>query len=111
MYIMEDIYKAIGNELNNSLNCKWDKIELNIECSNNHVGTTAKYQINGEWKNNLDCDLTRDTMISIIKFHNNADKINFAPWNRAVYTLDSNGHFDMTFEWDQTLQDEWDKKL
>lgn len=45
MYTMEDIYKAIGNELNNSLNCKWDKIELNIECSNNHVGTTAKYQI------------------------------------------------------------------
>ena len=48
-------------------------------------------------------------MISIIKFHNNADKINFSPWNRAVYTLDSNGHFDMTFEWDQSLQDEWDK--
>lgn len=31
-------------------------------------------------------------------------------WNKAVYTLEKNGHFDMTFEWDQTLQDEWDKK-
>ena len=34
MYTMEDIYKAIGNELNNSLNCKWDKIELNIKDPN-----------------------------------------------------------------------------
>ena len=30
-------------------------------------------------------------------------------WNRAVYTLEKNGHFDMEFEWDQALQDEWDK--
>ena len=30
-------------------------------------------------------------------------------WNKAVYSLERNGHFDMTFEWDQALQDEWDK--
>ena len=32
-------------------------------------------------------------------------------WNKAVYTLEKNGHFDMTFEWDQTLQDEWDNAM
>ena len=30
-------------------------------------------------------------------------------WNRAVYTLEKSGHFDMEFEWDQALQDEWEK--
>ena len=30
-------------------------------------------------------------------------------WNKAVYALEKNGHFDMTFEWNQALQDEWDK--
>lgn len=30
-------------------------------------------------------------------------------WNRAVYSLESNGHFDMSFEWDLALQDKWDK--
>ncbi|WP_315602431.1 hypothetical protein [Treponema socranskii] len=30
-------------------------------------------------------------------------------WNRAVYTLEKNGRFDMEFEWDQALQDEWEK--
>ena len=30
-------------------------------------------------------------------------------WNRAVYTLEKNGHFGMEFEWDQALQDEWEK--
>ena len=29
-------------------------------------------------------------------------------WNKAVYDLEKNGQFDMTFEWDQALQDEWD---
>ena len=28
--------------------------------------------------------------------------------NKAIYTLEKDGHFDMTFEWDQALQDEWD---
>ena len=30
-------------------------------------------------------------------------------WNRAVYTLEKNGRFDMEFEWDQALQDKWEK--
>ncbi len=25
-------------------------------------------------------------------------------WNKAVYTLERNGHFDIDFEWDQALQ-------
>ena len=104
----EDLYKIIGNELYSSLKSDWDKIELNIECSDDHIGMNAKYLINGEWKNNLDHDLTTDTMLSIIDFHKNSEKNNFAPWNRAVYTLEKNGHFDMEFIWDQALQDEWD---
>ena len=48
-------------------------------------------------------------MLAIIKFHNTAEENNFTPWNRAVYTLEKNGHFDMEFEWDQELQDEWEK--
>lgn len=106
---LEDLYKIIGNELYSSLKSDWDKIELNIECSDDHIGMNAKYLINGEWKNNLDHDLTTDTMLSIIDFHKDSEKNNFAPWNRAVYTLEKNGHFDMEFIWDQELQDRWDK--
>lgn len=106
---LEDLYKIIGDELYNSLKSDWDKIELNIECSDDHIGMNAKYLINGEWKNNLDHDLTRETMLSIIDFHKDSEKNNFAPWNRAVYTLEKNGHFDMEFIWDQELQDRWDK--
>lgn len=106
---IENLYKTIGDELYNSLKSDWDKIELNIECSDRHIGMNARYLTNGEWKDNLDYDLATDTMLSIIDFHKDSEKNNFAPWNRAVYTLERNGHFDMTFEWDQALQDEWDK--
>ena len=50
---IEDIYKNIGSQLNDSIDSSWDKIELNIECSDKYIGTNAKYQINGEWKNAL----------------------------------------------------------
>lgn len=30
---LEDLYKIIGDELYSSLKSDWDKIELNIECS------------------------------------------------------------------------------
>ena len=106
---IEDIYKHIGSQLNDSIDSSWDKIELNIECSDKYIGTNAKYQINGEWKNALNLALNRETKIDLIKFHNSAKELHFAQWNKAIYTLEKNGHFDMTFEWDQALQDEWDK--
>ena len=106
---MNNIYKLIGNELSVSLNSDWDKIILEIECSDKHVSASAKYVLNGNWKDNLDYDLSRDAMLAIIKLHNTAEENNFTPWNRAVYTLEKNGHFDMEFEWDQALQDEWEK--
>ena len=105
---IEDIYKNIGSQLNDSIDSSWDKIELNIEYSDKYIGTNAKYQINGEWKNALNLALNRETKIDLIKFHNSAKELHFAQWNKAIYTLEKNGHFDMTFEWDQALQDEWD---
>lgn len=32
-------------------------------------------------------------------------------WNKAIYTFEKNGYFDTTFEWYQTLQDEWNGKI
>ena len=59
-------------------------------------------------ENALNLALNRETKIDLIKFHNSAKELHFAQWNKAIYTLEKNGHFDMTFEWDQALQDEWD---
>ena len=106
---IEDLYKDIGMQLNDTIDSDWDIIQLNIECSDKYIGTNAKYKKNGKWKNSLHFSINVDTKIALIKFHNSAEELDFAPWNRAVYTLEKNGHFDMEFIWDQALQDEWDK--
>ena len=46
----------------------------------------------------------------IKEFYQFTKENNFAPYNRLIYTLEANGSFNMDFKWDQTLQDEWDKK-
>lgn len=79
---IEDIYKNISSQLNDSIDSSWDKIELNIECSDKYIGTNAKYQINGEWKNALNFALNRETKIDLIKFHNSAKELHFAQWNK-----------------------------
>ena len=56
----------------------------------------------------LDIDIPIEMDDKIWRLLELTKKNNFVPWNKAVYTLEKNGHFDMTFEWNQALQDEWD---
>ena len=34
------------------------------------------------------------------------EKSDIHKWNRAVFTLDSDGNFSIDFEWDESLEDE-----
>ena len=80
---MTDVYKLIANMICNSINGKWDKAIVEIESSLGRMLSTNAYY-----------------------FYNNEEK-------HAFELIEDNqsedlGEFDMTFEWDQALQDEWD---
>ena len=108
--IMTDVYKLIANMICNSINGKWDKAIVEIESSlGRMLSTNAYYFYNNEEKHAF--ELIEDNQSEDLGENVFALQESMSPehkWNKAVYTLEKNGHFDMTFEWDQTLQDEWD---
>ena len=106
---MNEIYKYIGKYLFSNLqNVDWEKITLNIEISDKHRGFNGSYIDNMNVEHDLEIIFSFDFGKKIKEFYQFTKENNFTPWNKAVYTLEKNGHFDMTFEWNQALQDKWD---
>ena len=91
-----DFYKDLGQAIQNNISDNW-------VCS-----FQAEYTLSSFEKKELKFPLlTVNTLMDSVF----ALQESMSPehkWNKAIYTLEKNGHFDMTFEWDQTLQDEWD---
>ncbi len=106
---MEKIYKYIGKVLNKGIGkIDWSTITLNIEASVRYCGFDGTYTDSSQSVHDLNIEIPYEMYEKILLLLELSKKNNFAPWNRAVYTLDRKGHFDMEFIWDQALQDEWD---
>ena len=104
-----DFYKDLGQAIQNNISDNWDTVIVKIESSLNKMCSfQAEYTLSSFEKKELKFPLlTVNTLMDSVF----ALKASMSPehkWNKAIYTLEKNGHFDMTFEWDQTLQDEWD---
>ena len=106
---MNEIYTYIGNVLNNNMNDNnWETIKFNMQADVDYCGYDGTYTDTMGLVHDLDIDIPIEMDDKIWRLLELTKKNNFVPWNKAVYTLEKNGHFDMTFEWNQALQDEWD---
>ena len=106
---MNEIYTYIGNVLNNNMNDNnWETIKFNMQADVDYCGYDGTYTDTMGLVHDLDIDIPIEMDDKIWRLLELTKKNNFVPWNKAVYTLEKNGHFDMTFEWNQSLQDEWD---
>ena len=105
-----DFYKDLGQAIQNNISDNWDTVIVKIESSLNKMCSfQAEYTLSSFEKKELKFPLlTVNTLMDSV-FALQASMSPEHKWNKAVYTLEKNGHFDMTFEWDQTLQDEWDR--
>lgn len=108
---INEIYKYIGEYLfSNFQNEDWKTIILNIEINDKYRGFNGAYLDNMNIEHDLGIIFSFDFGKKIKEFYQFTKENNFAPYNRLIYTLEANGSFNMDFKWDQTLQDEWDKK-
>ena len=108
---INEIYKYIGEYLfSNFQNEDWKIIILNIEINDKYRGCNGAYLDNMNIEHDLGIIFSFDFGKKIKEFYQFTKENNFAPYNRLIYTLEANGSFNMDFKWDQTLQDEWDKK-
>lgn len=106
---MTDVYKLIADMICNSINDDWNKAAVEIESSlGRMLSTNAYYFLDDNNKHAfelIDDNQYGDLGENIFELQKSMSSKH--KWNKAVYTLYKNGHFDMTFEWNQALQDEW----
>ena len=108
---MTDVYKLLADIACSSIKEDWKYITIEIKSSMwKMFNTTPFYYLeSGEKKSFKLLDDDLDIDLGECFFELQESMFPEHKWNRAVYTLEKNGHFDMEFEWDQALQDEWEK--
>ncbi|MBQ3670309.1 MAG: hypothetical protein II921_02380 [Treponema sp.] len=107
---MADVYKLLTDIICKSIDYEWEKAVVEIESSPKRMFSTNAccYLKNGAKKAFELLDENSDEDLGEKVFELQESMYPNHKWNKAVYTLEKSGHFDMTFEWNQALQDEWD---
>ena len=98
-----NLYYSIAQELAKSVLEKWEKIILDIE----FFGDAAEFEAQYITSNGMKYFITPDSVFDYFKELNSMTTENQKNnWNRAKFTLEPDGNFDIEFEWDQGLADE-----
>ncbi|MCZ4243527.1 hypothetical protein [Pedobacter punctiformis] len=106
MKTVDEIYKSIAANINLVINEKWTKAVLYIEVIGEMVSFTGSY-FNVNEKKQLDVDeFDFQLTFDLLELHKITTEDGRNKWNRAIFSLQFAGEFDMEFIWDQDLQDE-----
>ena len=105
-----DLYKSLSKAIQKSVPRNWAKVTVKIESSLNVMCSfQSECLLSSNEKRELKFPVqTASDLIDAVFELQEAMYLEHK-WNRSVYTLEKNGHFDMEFIWDKELQDEWDK--
>ena len=106
-----DLYKELGNAIQKNIFGEWEKVTVKIESSLKKMCSFhAEYVLSSKETKELKFPVltVSDLMDSVFELQESMFPEH--KWNRAVYTLEKSGHFDMEFEWDQALQDKWENE-
>ena len=108
--INEYIYPVLDDLFNTEFS-DWSNVELNIESSLSYVGTSVKYYSNtGSCITNREKSLLPKSKMQILTMHRameNEPNV-FEKWNTAKLVLNKDGKYDLSFQWNQDLQDSWE---
>ena len=106
---MADVYKLLATAICESIEDEWEKATVKIESSLNKMCIfDCSYSDNFQNIRRFSFDKMKGFYMGKNVFELQESMSPEHKWNKAVYTLEKNGHFDITFEWNQALQDEWD---
>ncbi|ODS10613.1 hypothetical protein [Vibrio scophthalmi] len=103
---IDTLYLSIARNIINNTSSSWDSAEINAEVFDgtvklkggyhcNNIFTTFKFR---HFDRKIISDFESIHLITTENLDNN--------WNRAKFTLEPSGDFNMEFEWDQELADE-----
>jgi hypothetical protein len=84
---------------------------LNIEMASDVIAMDGEYiDLSGNKKNmEVESEIQHFKAVRNIKEITQSHPLQHARWNRAKFTISSDGKFNMEYVWDQSLQDEVEK--
>ncbi len=105
---VDEIYLHIGQSIVNAIDeADWTDVELNIEIVGfGVVGYTGSYNIGSQRRELAVRTIPREIRNWIRELHEITTQGGNNKWNRAIFTMNPDGDFNMGFIWDQALQDE-----
>jgi hypothetical protein len=105
---IDEIYLNIGQSISTAIDeSNWTDARLRIEIvGNGVVGYTGDYQVDNRTLDISVRKIPREIRNWIRELHSITSEGGNNKWNKAVFTLNPNGKFDMEFIWDQQLNDE-----
>ena len=107
MKTIDDIYSSIASNINSVIKEEWIAAALNIEAIGEMVSFTGSYVNINDQKQQLDVDqFDFDLTFDILELQKITTEDDRNRWNRAIFSLQSDGAFDIQFIWDQELHDE-----
>jgi len=107
MKTVDKIYESIVTNISTVINGEWVKAKLDIEVIGEMVSFTGNYLNNKNETKQIDVDeFDFQLTFDVLELHKITTEGGNNTWNRAVFSVQSDGAFDMEFIWDQELQDE-----
>ena len=105
---VDEIYLNIAQSISNAIqDASWTQAKLDIEVvANGVVGYTGVYQVNNTTVDLSVRKIPRDIRDWLRELHTITTGGGNDKWNRAIFSLTSDGKFDIEFIWDQDLHDE-----
>lgn len=100
---VDDIYKSIAIGIIENIETEWEKAQIFVEYFEDSANFKGEYMQEGKTAFFEVSDQAFDDFEELyeITTQNLVNK-----WNRAIFTLEPAGKFNIDFEWDQELADE-----
>src|SRR5690242_10086385 len=105
---VDEIYTNIGQAIAGAIDeNNWTKAKLDIEIvGDGVVGYTGDYQVENATLDLSVRKIPREIRSWLKELHGITTAGGNNKWNRAIFSLQPGGKFDMEFIWDQALHDQ-----
>ncbi len=103
---VDDIYTSIGQNILDSTDNLWENSEVIANVYDGAVELKGGSQYKGQFTSFKFRNFDRRIISDFQELHKITTEDSDNKWNRAKFTLESTGDFNIEFEWDQELADE-----
>ena len=104
---LSDIYQQIAHKIKTIIKEDWSEATLEVERADGSIEFIGKYSTPLNAKKTNQAFSVDYSFYKLFKQLHQITSTNLKNnWNRAKYTLYSDGNFEIDFEWDQDLADE-----